>query len=162
MGKICEFEGGNSQQPEQFGRSTPTNIPKKQTKKPEKTSSPNSDLKQLLNFACQHGFECYFLPPFEMKKDIHPETYRPVVFKDSASGFTFLSQSCARSKQSATWEDGNEYPLVVLGISSASHPFYTGQQVFVDTAGRVDKFQQRLAKTKAAQEEAAAFKKKRR
>ena len=111
---------------------------------------------------CQGGGECYFLPPFEMKKDIHPETYRPVVFKDSASGFTFLSRSCARSKQTITWEDGSEYPLVVLGISSASHPFYTGQQVFVDTAGRVDKFQQRLAKTKAAQEQAAAFKKKRR
>ena len=101
-------------------------------------------------------------PPFEMKKDIHPETYRPVVFKDSASGFTFLSKSCARSKQTINWEDGNEYPLVVLGISSESHPFYTGQQVFVDTAGRVDKFQQRLAKTKAAQEQAANFKKKRR
>ena len=112
---------------------------------------------------CQQRFECYFLPPFEMKKDIHPETYRPVVFKDSASGFTFLGKSCARSKQTITWEeDGSEYPLVVLGISSASHPFYTGQQVFVDTAGRVDKFQQRLAKTKAAQEQAAAFKKKRR
>ncbi len=96
-----------------------------------------------------------------MKKDIHPQSYRPVVFKDSASGFSFLSQSCARSRQTVTWEDGQEYPLVVLGISSASHPFYTGQQVFVDTAGRVDKFKQRLAKTKAAQKQAAGFKKKR-
>lgn len=100
--------------------------------------------------------------PLVMKKNIHPESYRPVIFKDSASGFTFLSKSCARSKQTMSWEDGNEYPLVVLGISSASHPFYTGQQVFVDTAGRVDKFQQRMAKTKAAQEKAATFKKKRR
>lgn len=97
-----------------------------------------------------------------MKKGIHPESYRPVVFRDSASGFTFLSKSCARAKQTVTWEDGKEYPLVILGISSASHPFYTGQQVFVDTAGRVDKFQQRLAKTKAAQERAAGFKRKRR
>lgn len=97
-----------------------------------------------------------------MKKGIHPESYRPVVFRDSASGFTFLSKSCARSKQTVTWEDGKEYPLVVLGISSESHPFYTGRQVFVDTAGRVDKFQQRLAKTKAAQEKAAGFKRKRR
>ncbi len=87
-----------------------------------------------------------------MKSDIHPESYRPVVFKDSASGFSFLSKSCARTTQTVKWEDGQEYPLVILGISSASHPFYTGQQVFVDTAGRVDKFQQRLAKTKEAQE----------
>ena len=85
-----------------------------------------------------------------MKSDIHPESYRPVVFKDSASGFSFLSKSCARTTQTVKWEDGQEYPLVILGISSASHPFYTGQQVFVDTAGRVDKFQQRLAKTKEA------------
>jgi large subunit ribosomal protein L31 len=152
----------NSRLSVRFDKSAPTNSPRKQTVKPEELNSAPLDIEALPNFPCQHGFECYFLPPFEMKKDIHPETYRPVVFKDSASGFTFLSQSCARSKQSVTWEDGNEYPLVVLGISSASHPFYTGQQVFVDTAGRVDKFQQRLAKTKAAQEEAAAFKKKRR
>ncbi len=97
-----------------------------------------------------------------MKSDIHPESYRPVVFKDSASGFSFLSKSCARTTQTVKWEDGQEYPLVILGISSASHPFYTGQQVFVDTAGRVDKFQQRLAKTKEAQEKAAAFKKRKR
>ena len=91
-----------------------------------------------------------------------PEGYRDVVFSDRNAGFSFLTKSCVRTDQTITWEDGNEYPLVVLGISSASHPFYTGQQVFVDTAGRVDKFQQRLAKTKAAQEAAAAFKKKKR
>ncbi len=92
-----------------------------------------------------------------MKSDIHPESYRPVVFKDSASGFSFLSKSCARTTQTVKWEDGQEYPLVILGISSASHPFYTGQQVFVDTAGRVDKFQQRLAKTKEAQEKGSCL-----
>jgi large subunit ribosomal protein L31 len=100
--------------------------------------------------------------PYTTAGDIHPESYRPVVFKDSASGFSFLSKSCARTTQTVKWEDGQEYPLVILGISSASHPFYTGQQVFVDTAGRVDKFQQRLAKTKEAQEKAAAFKKRKR
>ncbi|MDB4665347.1 type B 50S ribosomal protein L31 [Verrucomicrobia bacterium] len=97
-----------------------------------------------------------------MKNNIHPESYRPVVFKDTTSGFTFLSRSCARTTQTIKWEDGQEYPLVALGISSASHPFYTGQQMFVDTAGRVDKFQQRLAKTKQAQEKAASFKKRKR
>ena len=97
-----------------------------------------------------------------MKSNTHPENYRPVIFKDSASGFSFLTRSCARSTQTAKWEDGEEYPLIILGISSASHPFYTGQQVFVDTAGRVDKFQQRLAKTQAAREKAAGFKKKKR
>gem|GEM_PF-24545 len=101
-------------------------------------------------------------PALFMKSDIHPENYRPVVFKDTTSGFSFLSKSCARTTQTVQWEDGNEYPLVILGISSASHPFYTGQQMFVDTAGRVDKFQQRLAKTKEAQEKAAAFKKRKR
>ena len=97
-----------------------------------------------------------------MKSDIHPENYRPVVFKDSASGFTLLSRSCARTTQTVKWEDGNEYTMVMLGISSASHPFYTGQQMFVDTAGRVDKFEQRRAKTKEAQEKATAFKKRKR
>lgn len=100
-----------------------------------------------------------------MKADLHPKSYRPVVFTDSASGFSFLSRSCAKSTSTVQWEDGNEYPQVILGISSASHPFYTGEQRFVDTAGRVDKFQQRLAKTqaaKAAAAERAATKKKRR
>lgn len=90
-----------------------------------------------------------------MKKEIHPKNYRTVVFKDTASDFAFLTRSTAKSNDTIKWEDGKEYPLVYLGISSASHPFYTGTQTFVDTAGRVDKFQQRLAKTKAAQEAAA-------
>ena len=98
-----------------------------------------------------------------MKKDIHPKSYRPMIFRDSASGQSFLTKSCANTNLNATWEDGKEYPLYLMGISSFTHPFYTGQQKFVDTAGRVDKFQQRAAKTaavQAAKAEAAASKKK--
>ena len=91
-----------------------------------------------------------------MKPDIHPQNYRPVVFKDPGADFAFLTRSCVNTNQTVTWEDGQEYPLAILGISSASHPFYTGQKTFVDTAGRVDKFRQRLEKTKAAKEAAAA------
>jgi large subunit ribosomal protein L31 len=97
-----------------------------------------------------------------MKADIHPDNYRPVVFKDPGADFAFLTRSCVTTNQTTVWEDGKEYPLSILGISSASHPFYTGQQTFVDTAGRVDKFRQRLAKTQAAKEEAASKKKKKR
>lgn len=78
-----------------------------------------------------------------MKKDIHPEDYRFVVFKDMSNGYQFLSRSCAPSKETTTWEDGNEYPLVKLEISHQSHPFYTGKLQLVDTAGRVDKFRNR-------------------
>lgn len=94
-----------------------------------------------------------------MKEDIHPNNYREVVFRDTASDFTFKCRSCARSTDTTVWEDdGKEYPLILLGISSASHPFYTGNQVLVDTAGRVDKFKQRLEKTKMAREAAQARK----
>jgi large subunit ribosomal protein L31 len=79
-----------------------------------------------------------------MKKGIHPDNYRPVVFKDSASGAIFVTRSCARTQDTIRHE-GKELPLVLLGISSESHPFYTGQQRFVDTAGRVDKFNKRFA-----------------
>jgi large subunit ribosomal protein L31 len=82
-----------------------------------------------------------------MKPDIHPKNYRLMVFRDSSNGAQFLTRSCAHTNLTATWEDGQEYPLYLLGISSFSHPFYTGQQKFVDTAGRVDKFTQRAAKT---------------
>jgi large subunit ribosomal protein L31 len=98
-----------------------------------------------------------------MKKDVHPKSYRLMIFRDSASGQSFLTRSCAKSTSTAKWEDGQEYPLYIMGISAFTHPFYTGQQKFVDTAGRVDKFQQRAAKTAAAQAakaEAAASKKK--
>jgi large subunit ribosomal protein L31 len=85
-----------------------------------------------------------------MKADIHPK-YQAVVFHDVSSDFKFLTRSTLGSKETTKWEDGQEYPLIKIEISSHSHPFYTGQQKFVDTAGRVDKFQQRLAKTQAAQ-----------
>jgi large subunit ribosomal protein L31 len=81
-----------------------------------------------------------------MKKEIHPAGYRTVVFKDIATDYTFLSKSTAPSKESTTWEDGKEYPLIKLEISSASHPFFTGKMTFVDTAGRIDKFNKKFAK----------------
>ncbi|MBY0347671.1 MAG: type B 50S ribosomal protein L31 [Hydrotalea flava] len=81
-----------------------------------------------------------------MKKGIHPESYRLVVFKDMSNGYSFLSRSTAASKETVAWEDGNEYPLIKLEISNTSHPFYTGKNVLVDTAGRIDKFKKRYAK----------------
>lgn len=81
-----------------------------------------------------------------MKKDIHPKTYRLVVFKDISTDTAFLSRSAANSRETITWEDGNEYPLIKLEISSASHPFFTGKMKFVDSAGRIDKFQKKYAK----------------
>lgn len=83
-----------------------------------------------------------------MKKGIHPDSYRFVVFKDMSNGISFLSRSTAASKESVKWEDGNEYPLIKLEISSTSHPFFTGQKVLVDTAGRIDKFKKRYEKKK--------------
>lgn len=80
-----------------------------------------------------------------MKKDIHPN-YRPVVFKDISTDFAFLTRSTINTKDTITWEDGNEYPLVKLEISSDSHPYFTGKQKLVDTAGRVDKFYTRYGK----------------
>ena len=77
-----------------------------------------------------------------MKKGIHPE-YRPVVFRDAGADFAFLSRSTIETNRTITWEDGNEYPLVELDISSASHPFYTGRQRIVDTGGRVQRFENR-------------------
>ena len=74
-----------------------------------------------------------------MKADIHPN-YRAVVFQDTAAGFSFLTKSTLGSKETIKWEDGQEYPLIKVEISSASHPFYTGKQKTVDTGGRVDKF----------------------
>ncbi len=81
-----------------------------------------------------------------MKKGIHPESYRFVVFKDMSNGSSFLSRSSAQSKESVKWEDGKEYPLIKLEISNTSHPFFTGQKVLVDTAGRIDKFKKKYAK----------------
>lgn len=74
-----------------------------------------------------------------MKKEIHPE-YREVVFLDTTSDFKFLTKSTMTSDEKIKWEDGNEYPLIKIEVSSASHPFYTGKKIFLDTAGRVEKF----------------------
>ena len=79
-----------------------------------------------------------------MKKDIHPENYRLVVFKDMSNDYSFVSKSCAPSSETTKWEDGNEYPLIKLEISHKSHPFFTGKMQLVDTAGRIDKFKNRL------------------
>lgn len=81
-----------------------------------------------------------------MKKGIHPDNYRFVVFKDMSNNVMFLSRSAAPSKETIKYEDGNEYPLIKLEISNTSHPFFTGQKVLVDTAGRIDKFKKRYAK----------------
>jgi large subunit ribosomal protein L31 len=81
-----------------------------------------------------------------MKKDIHPENYRLVVFKDMSNGHSFICRSCANTKETVEWEDGNTYPIVKLEISNESHPFYTGKLQLVDTAGRVDKFRTRYQK----------------
>ena len=81
-----------------------------------------------------------------MKKGIHPEQYRLVVFKDMSNGKTFLTLSAAQTKETTTFEDGKEYPLVKLEISNTSHPFFTGQKMLVDTAGRIDKFNKKYAK----------------
>ncbi|MCS6906024.1 MAG: type B 50S ribosomal protein L31 [Bacteroidia bacterium] len=84
-----------------------------------------------------------------MKKDIHPE-YREVIFKDVSCDFAFKGKTTAKTKETIVWEDGKTYPLIILDISSRSHPFYTGKQKFVDTAGRVDKFFARYGKKEAA------------
>lgn len=81
-----------------------------------------------------------------MKKNLHPSNYRLVVFKDMSNGHTFLSRSTANSRETIKHDDGNEYPVIKLEISNTSHPFYTGKNVLVDTAGRIDKFKKRYAK----------------
>ena len=80
-----------------------------------------------------------------MKKDIHPE-YKEVVFLDTTSEFKFITRSTMTSNETIKWEDGNEYPLVKIEVSSASHPFYTGKKIFLDTAGRVEKCNKRYKK----------------
>lgn len=84
-----------------------------------------------------------------MKKEIHPENYRPVIFADNSSGAKFLISSTIVTKETAKWTDGKEYPVFHVEISSASHPFYTNQDKTIDTAGRVEKFKTRQAKSKA-------------
>ena len=82
-----------------------------------------------------------------MKADIHPE-YRDVVFFDTSSDFKFMTKSTMTSDETIKWEDGNEYPLIKMEISSDSHPFYTGKMKLVDTAGRIDKFKNKYSKFK--------------
>lgn len=81
-----------------------------------------------------------------MKSEIHPKNYRMVVFKDMTNGYAFLTRSTVETKETMEWEDGKEYPVYKLEISNTSHPFYTGKAAFVDTAGRIDKFNKRYAK----------------
>ena len=83
-----------------------------------------------------------------MKAEIHPSNYRLVVFKDMSDETMTLTKSCIDTKETIVWEDGNEYPLAKLEISSSSHPFYTGKIKLVDTAGRVDKFSTRYKEHK--------------
>lgn len=92
-----------------------------------------------------------------MKKNLHPTNYRPVVFSDEVAGFAFLTRSTADSKETIKWEDGDEYPLVKMHISSASHPFFTGEEKIIDTEGRVDRFK-RAQEMAAARKEALANK----
>lgn len=92
-----------------------------------------------------------------MKKDIHPD-YHPVVFLDTSTGAKFMTRSTMTSKETVEWEDGKTYPLVKVEVSSASHPFYTGKMKYVDSAGRVEKFQKKYnwdkRRGKAAEEQA--------
>ncbi len=92
-----------------------------------------------------------------MKKNIHPQDYRLVVFSDEAAGFSFLTRSTAPTTETIKWEDGKEYPLVKIHISSASHPFFTGEEKIIDTEGRVDRFK---AKFEAARKHKEALEKK--
>jgi large subunit ribosomal protein L31 len=80
-----------------------------------------------------------------MKTDIHPE-YKEVVFQDISTDFAILTRSTINSKETIKWEDGNEYPLIKVEVSSASHPFYTGKHKVLDSGGRVDRFKKRYGK----------------
>jgi large subunit ribosomal protein L31 len=82
---------------------------------------------------------------FDMKKGIHPE-YKDVIFWDTSSDHKFMSRSTQTPKETIKWEDGKEYPLIKVEVSSASHPFFTGKKLFVDTAGRVEKFKNKYQK----------------
>ena len=90
-----------------------------------------------------------------MKSSIHPTTYRPVVFSDDVAGFAFLTQSTAQTSETIKWEDGNEYPLIKVHISSKSHPFFTGEEKIIDTEGRVDRFKAKFAAAEARKAELA-------
>ena len=95
-----------------------------------------------------------------MKKDIHPAEYRQVIFEDSTSGKSFLIGSTIKTSRTSKWTDGKEYPIFNVEISSASHPFYTGQSKTIDTAGRVEKFKTRALAGQAASAKPKVAKKK--
>ena len=110
--------------------------------------------------------KCDKLEKVMSKKVSQPQEYRYVVFMDEAANYSFLTRSMAKSEETIKWEDGNEYPLVKVQISSASHPFFTGEEKIIDTEGRVDRFKARAEraaklraslgnKTKKAEKEAA-------
>lgn len=91
-----------------------------------------------------------------MKKDFHPKDYQLVVFEDLNNGFRILTHSTAKAEDKTIWEDGKEYPMLKLHITSASHPFFTGQERLVDIEGRVDKFKNRREAAEKAKAEAKA------
>lgn len=95
-----------------------------------------------------------------MKTGIHPTDYRLVVFSDETAGFSFLTRSTAPTEDKIKWEDGKEYPLVKMHISSASHPFFTGEEKIIDTEGRVDRFKARFEAAQAHRASKAARPKK--
>ena len=90
-----------------------------------------------------------------MKKDLHPKTYRAVVFQDLNNDFKFITRSTVATEETIKWEDGNEYPLVKVHITSTSHPFFTGEERVLDIEGRVDKFNARAKAAEAAREQRA-------
>lgn len=91
-----------------------------------------------------------------MKKSLHPDNYRLVVFEDLNNGFRFLTRSTVVAEETTKWDDGQEYPLVKVHITSASHPFFTGEERVLDIEGRVDKFKARAAAGIAAKDKRAA------
>ena len=117
----------------------------------EKTMVAES-LLRLVEKLCQFWYRVV-----DMKTSIHPDNYRLVVFDDEAAGFSFLTRSTAPTNETIKWEDGNEYPVVKIHISSASHPFFTGEEKIIDTEGRVDRFAAKM-KAAAAHREALAKK----
>ena len=90
-----------------------------------------------------------------MKKGLHPDDYRLMVFEDLNNGFRFLTRSTAKTEETTKWDDGQEYPLVKVHITSASHPFFTGEERILDIEGRVDKFKARAAAGAAAKDKRA-------
>lgn len=90
-----------------------------------------------------------------MKKDIHPKNYRTVIFHDNSSGERFLVGSTIHTDATEKWTDGKEYPIAFVDVSSASHPFYTGQEKVMDTAGRVERFKARAAKATTSRKKKA-------